>query len=74
MRFTKYFMQTRQKFNRAFIKQGWIESVFYNPEFEQEQYDGRIKRWAYSREDEKYLCLVILEDGETVHNAFFEKL
>ncbi len=65
-------MLTRQSFYRAIIKPGWIESVFYNPDFEMLQADGRIRRWAYSRDDEKYLCIVILEDSETVHNAYFE--
>jgi len=62
----------RQRLYHADIRPGWIESVFFNPDFEQIQADGRIKRWAYSNDDKKYLCVVILEDEETVHNAFFE--
>jgi len=34
------------------------------------QPDGRIRYWAYVEELGKYLKVVTLEDGETVHNAF----
>jgi hypothetical protein len=38
------------------------------------QADGRIRRWAAIEEaDGRYLRVVLLEDGETVHNAFFDK-
>jgi hypothetical protein len=45
-----------------------------SPEREQVQADGRIRRWA--RIDEaggRYLRLVLLPDGETVHHAFFDR-
>jgi len=35
--------------------------------------DGRIWRWAYINEVEKYLRIIILEDKETIHNAFFDR-
>ena len=41
---------------------------------EQVQSDGRIRRWA--RIDEaggRWLRVVLLPDGETVHNAFFDR-
>jgi len=47
--------------------------VFYHPDFEQIQLDGRIRRWAYIKEAEKYLRIVILEDKLTIHNAFFDR-
>jgi hypothetical protein len=38
------------------------------------QADGRIRRWAPIREMEgRYLRVVLLPDGETVHNAFFDR-
>lgn len=37
------------------------------------QTDGRIRRWALIPErDGRYLRVVLLADGETVHNAFFD--
>ena len=38
------------------------------------QTDGRIRRWAEVPEAEgRILRVVLLEDGETVHNAFFDR-
>jgi len=34
------------------------------------QGDGRVRHWIYVEELGKYLRVVTLEDGETVHNAF----
>ena len=34
------------------------------------QPDGRIRHWVYVAELGRYLRVVTLEDGETVHNAF----
>lgn len=35
------------------------------------QNDGRIRKWAKIDEDHKFLRIILLDDGETVHNAFF---
>ncbi len=41
---------------------------------EQIQSDGRIRRWVRVPEMEnRYLRVVLLSDGETVHNAFFDR-
>ena len=38
------------------------------------QQDGRIRRWAAITEmDGRYLRVILLPDGETVHNAFFDR-
>lgn len=37
------------------------------------QSDGRIRKWSFIEETGKYLRVVLLEDGETVHNAFFDR-
>ena len=74
MKFTRYFLYTRQRPDRKYIKIEWIERVVNNPIKEEIQSDGRIKRWAMIPEvDNKYLRVVLLEDGETVHNAFFDR-
>jgi hypothetical protein len=73
MKFTNYYQHTRLRPDRTDIKPEWIEFVFYHPDFEQIQEDGRIRRWAYINEVEKYLRIVILEDKETIHNAFFDR-
>jgi len=48
--------------------------VVRNPEVEQIQEDGRIRRWSRIPEmQNRYLRVVLLPDGETVHNAFFDR-
>jgi len=66
-------MHTQLRPDRVTIKMEWIELAFCNPVFDQVQSDGRIRRWAYIEEIEKYLRIVVLEDKETVHNAFFDR-
>ncbi|RLD68337.1 MAG: hypothetical protein DRI95_03340 [Bacteroidetes bacterium] len=73
MKFTQYFLHTRERSDRKDIKLEWIEQVFYHPEKERIQEDGRIRRWAKIDAKEKYLRIVILEDKETIHNAFFDR-
>ena len=74
MKCTQYFLSTRQRPDRADIEIAWIEFVIQHPEKEIIQHDGRIRRWAsVPQADGKYLRVVLLPDGETVHNAFFDR-
>lgn len=73
MKFTQYFLFTRDRPDRQEIKLEWIEQVFNHPEKEEIQSDGRIRRWAKITENQKYLRIVLLEDGVTIHNAFFDR-
>lgn len=73
MKFTQYFLLTRERDDRKDIKIEWIEFVFYHPVFEVIQSDGRIRRWSYIEEVNKYLRIIILEDRLTIHNAFFDR-
>jgi hypothetical protein len=71
---TKYFDATRSRPDRAMILDGWIERVIAHPLAEVVQQDGRIRRWARVPEMEnRFLRVVLLSDGETVHNAFFDR-
>jgi hypothetical protein len=74
MKTTQYFRYTRERPDRAIIKDEWIEYVIRNPLREQRQEDGRIRRWARIVEmDHRVLRVILLEDGETIHNAFFDR-
>ena len=73
MKTTQYFDYTRKRPDRAHIKEAWIQFVIENPEKTESQSDGRIRKWAKIAEVEKYLRVILLEDGETVHNAFFDR-
>ncbi len=74
MKFTQYFHAMRVRPDRVEIRLEWIQQVVENPIRELVQEDGRIRRWAKIAEMEgKYLRVVLLPDGETVHNAFFDR-
>lgn len=73
MKTTQYFDYTRRRPDRAQIKDDWIKFVIENPEKTETQSDGRIRKWAKISQTDKYLRVVLLEDRETVHNAFFDR-
>ena len=74
MKVTVYFESLSTRVDRAQIKMEWIQRVVKSPEREHIQTDGRIRRWGQVPEmGGKYLRVVLLEDGETVHNAFFDR-
>ncbi|PKD38817.1 hypothetical protein CWO84_17325 [Methylomonas sp. Kb3] len=74
MKFTKYFESMRQRPDRGGIDLRWIERVINQPIKQAVQPDGRIRLWAAIDEaDGRYLRVVLLEDGETIHNAFFDR-
>ncbi len=47
--------------------------VIQFPEKIEIQSDGRIRKWGWIEEEDKFLRVVLLEDGETVHNIFFDR-
>jgi len=59
--------------DRVAIKEEWILETISNPLRTAIQSDGRIRKWGYIEEVGKYLRVVLLEDGETIHNAFFDR-
>lgn len=73
MKFTRYFLVTRQRPDRRRIELEWIERAIDTPAAESIQSDGRVRRWVYVQEEAHYLRAVLLPDGETVHNAFFDR-
>lgn len=74
MKTTKYFLATRARPDRQTIKDEWIQHVVALPEKQVIQSDGRVRQWARIEEMEnRYLRVVLLPDGETVHNAFFDR-
>jgi hypothetical protein len=56
------------------IQLEWIQRVMDHPVREVARQDGRIRRWAPIQEmNGKYLRVMLLPPGETVHNAFFDR-
>jgi hypothetical protein len=52
---TQYFEFTRLRGDRSEIKDEWVLQAVNHPIEEQIQSDGRIRRWAWIEESEKYL-------------------
>ena len=74
MKVTRYFEAIRSRPDRAIIREEWIENAIRAPIRETIQADGRIRRWVLVPEMEnRFLRVVLLPDGETVHNAFFDR-
>ena len=76
MKTTQYFdEQVRRK--RPYIELAWCAQVVASPLYRETQEDGRIRFWGeVTLPDEtspRYLRVVTLEDGETFHNAFFDR-
>jgi hypothetical protein len=74
VKFTRYFEAIRQRPDRALIQDAWIQRAIDSPIRQVIQADGRIKRWCQVPEmNNRYLRVILLADGETVHNAFFDR-
>jgi len=73
MKFTQYFLHLRKRPDRAIIKNDWIKDTIDNPSYTEVQSDGRIRKWKKIPEEGKFLRVILLPDGETVHNAFFDR-
>ena len=69
MKQSEYFKQ-RVLSQRPYIRLEWCIQTVRNPEFSEKQPDGRMRYWRYIEELDKFLRMIILEDGETLHNAF----
>ena len=50
-----------------------IRQVMRRPERRQVQADGRVRLWGYAASLGGSLRVVLLSDGETVHNAFLDE-
>ncbi len=64
----------RQRIDRAWIQESWIRNTITDPDAHAIQDDGRHQYWKSIDEAEgRYLRVITLDDGETVHNAFFDR-
>ena len=76
MKTTRYFEEQVLR-KRPYIDRRWCSDAIIAPIARETQADGRIRFWvevAIAGEDvPRVLRVVTLEDGETVHNAFFDR-
>jgi hypothetical protein len=72
---TRYFEEQVLR-KRPYLRPEWIEATLAAPLDRVVQPDGRIRLWRQIVDDagKSYILRVVtLEDGETVHNAFFDR-
>lgn len=69
MKTTRYFEEQVIR-KRPYIKREWLENALKVAVKLERQEDGRLRAWIWVEEMGKYLRVVFLEDGETVHNVF----
>ena len=69
MKTTRYFEEIVLA-KRTYIKREWCEAALQNPAKVERQTDGRYRYWIFMVELGKFLRVVTLPDGVTVHNAF----
>lgn len=70
---TTHYFATSVMARRLYLKEEWIEYVLHNPIRKKTQANRRIRCWTFIAEVGKYLRVVTESDGETVHNAFFDR-
>lgn len=76
MKTTRYFEEQVLR-KRPYIQREWCAAAIADPIRRQVQEDGRIRFWhevSLPGQTARHVLRVItLEDGETVHNAFFDR-
>lgn len=69
---TPYFEQ--KLIERPEIRRDWCVRVLSNPLKQVTQPNGRMNAWAVIPEfGDRVLRVITLEDGETLHNAYFDR-
>jgi hypothetical protein len=71
---TRYFEEQVLR-KRPYIEAEWCAAVIAAPLQRDVQADGRVRIWGevYADGSPRILRVVVPEDGETVHNAFFDR-
>ena len=70
---TRYFMEQVLR-KRPYLTLAMCEAVIDSPLRKAPQEDGRIRHWGKvnlpNESEPRILCVITLEDGATIHNAF----
>jgi hypothetical protein len=76
MKTTRYFEEQVLR-KRPYIDRAWCQAALDHPLRREVQGDGRVRVWTkvdvMGGDRPRYLRVVVLEDGETVHSAFLDR-
>lgn len=69
VRYTEYFIQNVLP-RRPYLQLEWLELALRAPDWMDRQDDDRVRYWVYIPALGRFLRVVTLGDGTTIHNAF----
>ncbi|MEP7169218.1 MAG: hypothetical protein ABI855_07590 [Bacteroidota bacterium] len=72
MKTSRYF-EEQILLKRKYLNIEMCVKVINNPLKKETQEDGRTRYWGFVPEIDKIIRVVVLEDGETIHNAFMDR-
>ena len=76
MKTTRYFEEQVLR-KRPYIERDWCAAVISAPLKKETQDDGRLRFWGEvirpGEAAKRILRVVTLNDGETIHNAYFDR-
>ena len=71
MRFSPYLLKRLRV--RTELRIEWVIRTYERPDARQLQADRRQRLWKYIPEAGRYLRIIVLADGKTILNAFFNR-
>ena len=71
MRFSPYLLNRLRI--RTELRLEWVIRTYERPDARQTQADRRERLWKYIPEAGHYLRIIVLPDGKTILNAFFDR-
>lgn len=72
MKTTAYFQRNITE-KRPEVQMDWCIRAVESPDDKVLQNDGRIRYYKLIIEVNRFLRVIVLEDGKTLHNAFFDR-
>lgn len=72
MKYSRHFIEDVLP-KRPYLTTEILQEIIRNPLKVERQEDRKIKLWGYTSVYNKYIRIILLEDEETVHTAFFDR-
>jgi hypothetical protein len=70
---TRYFDVAMSRPDRREIEPAHVIRALVQPARKERQPDGRVRHWCWITERRRWLRVVTEPDGETIHNAFWDR-
>jgi hypothetical protein len=70
---TGYFEEAMTRPDRRLIGPDDVKRALEQPTYRSVQPDSRRRHWIWAASQQRWLRVIVEADGETVHNAFFDR-